>query len=305
MRLSSGTTIVRFIVTFFITVILIIPSIPVRAKELQYRIKRNELAGLETKTDFAKSIAEEAAKRFAERYGIRISVKDLKIYDLSGDGSDLFIMPAAAEVEYIQRTTGNGSSRLEVKMATAPHRTAKQSGHSGDIVVQGEDWVWVAGECFARYETTKGWADQCYKLHKYPSSVSTGNGSRDAYALHHWATVSSKSGYVLFSAKVWNAKHSDSWPMEWADWQPRSDREGDCTPIELSFTIGIATVSHTLNACEKWDITKYTEPGIFSNQWSTFWGLEQTDREVGYGVEVFVPVGGWPRWWLYVSFDAQ
>lgn len=108
----------------------------------------------------------------------------------------------------------------------------------------------------------------------------------------------------MTSAKVWNAKSSDSSTMEWADWQPRSDSTGDCRSLDLSFTVGAATLGHAMTACEKWTITKYSEAGKFANELSYVLGRSGTSREVGYGVEVYVPVGGWPRWTLYAQVKA-
>lgn len=306
------------ILTLVVMVIVMVTSTgsTTTASTRHYRIDSDQLAQYDvTDTNVGQRVATEAADRFEERYDININPKNLRVYDVARDQNlrDLLVAPKSMEIDFVKQRIGPDEKRhLSVRSATVSQRQAKaQSGNSGgaNASIQAESYPLVAGECFARYYEKEGsatvaWSDHCYKLHKYSGQVWNGEAYRDLFALFHYTTAKSvDNNWWLTKGSIWNSEHGNSDPMEWSDWDPRSDQKFDCfEPVTLGFSYGGASVSYSWDVCDTWNITKYSEPGVFRNDWEG--SALNSEREVAYGVEVYVPVDGWPQWYLYTDLEV-
>lgn len=262
-----------------------------------------------TLTAIGNKVAKEAAVRFASKYGVHVTSEDLKVYDLSSEPGkhDLLIVPQGLEVVSVERSL-QPDGHFNMRVITSTSAKHQNGSSAGDVSIASSSYNLVAGQCFARYYEsgtylTYGWIDHCYKLYKYSSSVWSGNSYKDLYALFHYGTARSTQYAALTRASLWSTKHPDSSTMEWSDWDPRSDTTRSCDPVTLGFSYGAASVSMNFTQCETWDITKYIAPGEFRNDWTGY--AVQADREVAYAVQVYVPQGGWPRWYLTVDLDFR
>ncbi len=143
--------------------------------------------------------------------------------------------------------------------------------------------------------------DSCYKLYKYSQSISDGSSYKDLYAMFHYGTAKSSPDWILTRASLWSAQHPNSSSMQWSDWSPRSDSKRNCGTVTIGFTYGVASVNMNFTQCDTWDITKYSTPGEFRNDWKG--ASINSEREVAYGVQVTVPKDGWPQWYLYQDLE--
>lgn len=119
--------------------------------------------------------------------------------------------------------------------------------------------------------------------------------------MFHYGTAKSSPDWILTRASLWSAQHPNSSSMQWSDWSPRSDSKRNCGTVTIGFTYGVASVNMNFTQCDTWDITKYSTPGEFRNDWKG--ASINSEREVAYGVQVTVPKDGWPQWYLYQDLE--
>lgn len=273
-----------------------------------------ELARGEVDRASSERIVEEVASRYESQHDLQVGKDSLQVFAVP-DGDGYVVAPSLEGVLAVVDTevaTPDGVQRtatfeLETAARTTEAGLAPVDSTSGpvgqDDVAAAASWEWKAGSCFTRLWEHGAWIDHCYKLYKYSSSISTGNGMRDAYAMFHYATAGPRdTSWWLTKARVWNDPHPDSSTMEWADWQPRSSDKKNCVSYPITLSVGSVSVSHSAQWCETWTPTKYVAAGKFHNEWSGAVTGSAT-REIAYGVEVYVPVGGWPQWHLYKDVD--
>ena len=179
-------------------------------------------------------------------------------------------------------------------------QTPAKATESGGTQIQSGSWNMVAQTCYSRYETTSGWIDACYKMHKLNSD---GDGSNDYFQLEHYATAKSKFPFGLAAATIEAVKAGSSSSMEWVEWSPASDLDvGNCTSIGLEVAAQSVGISASHNICDNWDITKFSDAGHFKNKWSNVFTPISSERGVAYMIAVKVPQNGWPVWSLSKNF---
>lgn len=252
-----------------------------------------------TKTGQGARIAREAVQRWID-YGwdCNCNYKDLKVYKINP--GDYVVAASSAEIELESVKQPDGSVKLEPRIVTAS---------LSDSLLETEDvspmavqyWSLMVGHCFARHEGTTGWIDSCYQIHKL---MGESDSQKDYYTLTHYATAKGKWWWwPLRQAWISCKKHASSSPMQWVDWNPRSDRTiGHCDSITIGISYG-AVLTYTATICkEGWDITKYSEAGKFKNRW--YGTAYSSEREVAYMVCVKVPQGGWPVWYLQWNYST-
>lgn len=257
------------------------------------RLARDALRDMDvTATPEGQRAVTEAAAEYGSRHGIPTVAGDLRAYRVGGE---LIILRHDSQVHLEERRGRAGITRPLVAGVTP---------QAGDGVTAQGGWEWQGGECWtsdrSQYKLVR-----CYKLNKFSDPVWNGDAYRNAWALHYWATVHSKSPYRLTRAKLWSRKQETSAQMRWADWAPRSDLDNSgCTDVDMTFTLNGFSVSHTLKACESWDMTP-VNPGemeqLYQARPNIRWDI---DREVGLAVEVYVNQGQYPAWWLHAEIGV-
>ncbi|WDE03104.1 hypothetical protein SG34_016980 [Thalassomonas viridans] len=247
-------------------------------------------------------IKSQANERWFELTGQYGDVNNIKTKRLK-DGSILVTntpgaVKAMAFDTYDTGEPGATGSQFQLVVETPDKATAGELQQ-----IQAGSWGMQAHHCFSRYEGSTGWIDSCYKVHKLSGD---GDSNYDYFQLEHYATAKGKSIWGLTRATLEASKASSSDSMQWVDWNPRADLDvGNCSTVSLQVTAQAVGISTSHNICDKWDITKYSTPGHFKNEWKSSSSAQRSEREVAYMIAVKVAQGGWPVWSLTHNYDTR
>lgn len=149
--------------------------------------------------------------------------------------------------------------------------------------------------CYSRYTSTMGWMDHCMKWGKM---MNDGDSSRDHWTYYRYGTCKSKNGTKITRCHIRSERDKSiksSPGMVWEDWAPRTDSEGGCRTKSVGISVAGVSATGYYEACEKQDITKYSEAGKFENAWAYPAGRADAEREVAYQVAFNVPNGTYPK----------
>lgn len=127
MRISRN--VVRMAVSVCLLMAVLVPAVASPGKsEVTGRISGQALEKLAvTTTKRGRAVAEEAAQRYSKEHGVPTHPEDLRVYDLSGNGTDLFIAPAGLKVEYLERALdGDGNYRMAMAITTPERPEARK-----------------------------------------------------------------------------------------------------------------------------------------------------------------------------------
>jgi hypothetical protein len=243
-----------------------------------------------TRTRRGAGIAFRAAARLAAR-GWSVHAGDLRVWR---DAAGFLVAGRTATLAPVPARRADGSAGVElvpvvggVPGAVAPRSAAPL------VEPPVASWSFVSGACFERLSDNWAWIDHCAHLYRL---VGDGDGSRDYYALDHLATAGPNWPWVLKTAGIGAYPVETSPPMSWLDWSPRSDRTGPCQSYLVRLTVPFAALSHTVDRCETWDISKAQRGGDFRLDWS---GCACTqDRELAFDIAVSVGQGRGPIWYV-------
>jgi len=262
-------------------------------------IQANEMTGTARGIQQAKK----AAQRFERDFNIKVAPESLRVFRVPGISGGIIVTPADFGVKALTLSPAKGGNTVELAVTTAPGQAGQKApALNRDASIESQEWIWVSGRCWS-YEDDYSTMSQCYKLHKFSELVDNGGTDRRPWALHHYATAGPKSPLYLLDAYVRNQPYSSP-TTYWADWDPGSDSSVDCCDRSIGVSVAGVSISYTYTQCEKWDITKYSTPGKFKNEWShPLLGVPE-DREVAYAVEVYADDGDTPRWTLYCDRTA-
>jgi len=255
------------------------------------------------------TVVRRTIERWERNYGINWPESGLVVYNVGTvDKPDILIVPNALQIEEIvTEIFSDGTAEVDASVtlrALKDNTLDITEGDTQTAVLATSSWQFVQQQCFAREDGAKGWIDSCYKIHQLSGD---GDSNYDYYQLEHFATAKSKSPYSLLTAHVASDRDLGSPPMYWVDWSPRSDQTvGNCQTYQVSVgALGIGIASYH-DLCEKWDITKYADPGKFRNEWKNYFGFTiSSEREVAYMLAVKVPEGSFPIWVLNYGYYAS
>lgn len=137
-----------------------------------------------------------------------------------------------------------------------------------------------------------GFMDTCFRLHKV---INDADSYWDYWDISAWATVDATAVHAI-GDYAWIHVDRDGGPtFHWEDWNPRTDRSGNCNDISLSVSAaGVGLPLPGITVCETWTLTKYAAAGELKNQWN---GNSQGAREVALMSAIHVRQGaGTPVW---------
>lgn len=86
--------------------------------------------------------------------------------------------------------------------------------------------------------------------------------------------------------------------QSWVDWDPGSDRNGNCVGTNVSITILGFGISLPTEKCELWDMTKYTAVK-YDLKWVG--KINSVDRQLDFELGVRVSQNAWPQWFVPAS----
>lgn len=249
-----------------------------------------------TATPVGRALVTEATERF-RRAGVATRSDDLRVYEL-GPGDHL-IGPADTVV-HVERTDRGEVSEITTSepMTTADAPTLATS----DIILAAAPyWGLVGSYCWARTTKTGGWMDTCYHKHKL---YSDGSSTTDWFELHVFGTAKSTYPYRLFDAYV-HASPNGGATQSWHDWDPGADLNLSCQTITIGVVAQNVAIAYNHNACDKWDITKYSAAGTFRTTWRA--GLTPpvaSERQAAFTIASKVANGGTAQWKFSWNFTA-
>jgi hypothetical protein len=137
-----------------------------------------------------------------------------------------------------------------------------------------------------------GFMDTCFRLHKV---INDADSYWDYWDISSWATVDA-TAYQALGDYAWIHVDRDGGPtFYWEDWQPRTDREGNCTDVTFSVSAaGVGLPLPGISICETWSLTKYAAGGELKVQWN---GNSAGAREVALMSAIHIRQGqGSPIW---------
>jgi hypothetical protein len=186
-------------------------------------------------------------------------------------------------------TTSDAGQSVELLPATPGAPVDMAQGQQIDAA---QYWYMRAQQCFYRVDDTWSWMDHCYEMYQL---MNDGNGSHDYYALYHYTSVGPNYPWVINSAEI-DAQAIGGTVQSWVDWNPRSDRTGNCVETTVSVSVFGVGISHPVEKCEEWDFVK-TNPAV---NYGLGWIGSGTrhNRELAFEIAVSVNQGAWPQWSL-------
>lgn len=246
------------------------------------------------------SVADAATQRWAASKGIFRDRSHVRVYEATKDGHrSTIVLPSYVRLVDAQVTLADGgvvsTAQVEVSLRSA-------LGLSGGV---GSGWNHRASDCFAREENSTGWIDSCYKINQYNTDGTDGTSTHDIFQLEHYATAKSKGVFTLNSFELTSDQSPSSDPFrDWVDWDPGSDADhGNCGSYSIGISYSGVGITSSFTACDRWDITKWSDYGHFRNTWRG--DARRSEREVGYMTAIKVSQGGWPVWSLWDTFAAN
>lgn len=254
------------------------------------------------------AIVASAVARFAERWGMSIDPRDLRVWDTGGGG--YLVAPSWVTSISISKPTLTATAReLSFDFVAGDHMSAPENAGlvaaAGDVrTAVAPYWQLVENGCFARIQNGSGYFDTCYKINKL---MSDGFADKDFYALNHYGTTGPLNGQTVDWARIWSDEAAGSAAMSWSDWGPRGDLsqgQGTCTNFTFGVSVG-AVLSFTKWACEIWNMTKWADAAHYQMEWNCncAWGIT-SDREVAYVTEITVGQNLGPLWTVGATFNA-
>lgn len=176
---------------------------------------------------------------------------------------------------------------------------SRASSTQASTVAAAPSWSYVAGQCFSRLSDGFAWIDHCYVLYRLAGD---GDGTRDWFALNHYATMQPNAPWVMNAAEI-GSQPVGATPQTWVDWAPRGDLAGPCHQILVGISAPVGGIADTATQCEIWTIAKSPAGGRFAVRWDGR-GMRRS-RELAMEISVSVPQGAWPVWALPASVSGS
>jgi hypothetical protein len=256
-----------------------------------------------TQTVTGRQLATDVAGRHAS-LGVRVRADDLRVWRL-GPGDYLIGKSMPRNLRTSTQATSDGSIELSISFDTEPAqiREISQATSAGTVAAS---WSWRSQGCFTRRQTSFGYIDSCYAIHKLTGE----SDPRDFYKLEQYGTVGAKLLGKIYDGSLAAVKSAASAPMSWIDWSPRGSISGSCTGIPLSVSALGVGFSASGVMCERWNIFKGTAAGQFREEWSCgciipFGQPYPNSREIDYLQAISVGNGRLAQWTLSATFRAQ
>lgn len=245
-----------------------------------------------TSTSSGRDSAAAAAQRFSGR-GFKTDANSLRVVR-TADGSEI-VGPSTYTAAALARLAAGESISVQASGESASGTFAAAAAPY---------WNLRGSNCFARLyryggtpQQRLGWMDTCYHIHKLTGET---DGSWDYWDIHGFATFDATNS-ASYTDSAWIHVDRDGGPtFNWFDWSPRSDTSGNCRNVTLSVSAFGAGLSFGHDACEVWNLTKYTAAGELKEEWD---GFTQGAREIALMSSIKVANGASSPIWG-ISWNA-
>lgn len=206
------------------------------------------------------------------------------------DQAGYLVVPTSTEVASVSMTNDSG----QIVVGYAPVVTATSDAALAPTVALSQYWAQASSNCYSRISDTWSWMDHCTRVLQL---MNDGDGSKDYFALQHWATASGNWPWSLWSGKISSSPivSGNYGAQSWVDWSPRSDYTGSCRTIGLSVTaLGIG-LSMSTDQCESYHFTK-DNPAVNYSLQGNWYVASNTNRALAYEIAVSVLQGKTVAW---------
>jgi hypothetical protein len=247
------------------------------------------------------ALAEAAADRMRERYGVATDANDLAVWEF---GEHRIAGPKGAKLTTTEVVGRDGVTSVRVSTSEPAGKTG--GPHEVRLMAEGQaagtlGWQMVGSSCWTDLaDRDTSYMDVCY--HKW-KATSDGSAAHDYFALDMFSTFATPEPLLETGdpwIKAWPSSGSPA--ATWHDWKPRADATGCTSNVNLSTSVNGFGLSLSGNRCETWDVTKGGPAGTFTNVWREgLCQMENEERELEFTVAVRVAQGKVPRWnfdWL-------
>lgn len=251
-----------------------------------------------TATARGRALAQQAAGRYGD-LAASIGASGLVVLL---DSTGITIGPRTATYATVTTRGRNGASQVEAVPQTVGRPASLASLTSLTVsaaaTAAAPFWSFVANACFTRISDGFSWIDHCYAMYRLAND---GDAGRDWFALNHFATMRANPPWVMYAALIGSAPIGG--PQAWADWAPRSDMSGNCSPIIVAITTPAGGIPDATTQCEVWTLAKSATAGQFSVKWDS--RGQRAARELSMEISVSMPQGGWAQWLLPASVSGS
>ncbi len=246
---------------------------------------RSDLSDI-TSSPIGREMAREAAEHRVRLGAPRQPLRVLR------DQAGYLVVPADTEVIPVSITDESGRNIVMY----APTVTASATDVV-DLAPDGalsQSWTQVGANCYARISDSWSWMDHCARIFVLSND---GDGSKDYYALQHYATAAANSPWRLWWGKISSLPivTGSYGAQTWVDWSPKSDYSGNCRPIGLSVSALGFGLGFSTQQCEAYHFTKDNPAVNYSLQGNWYVG-PNTNRELAYEIAVSVAQGKSAAW---------
>lgn len=238
-----------------------------------------------TATALGQSIAGRAAEH---RIRLGAPHQKLKVYQ---DASGYTVVPDGTPIAAVASTDDNGQPVI----AYAPVVMAAADSTGGsDSLTTSPSWSFVTSNCYARISDSWSWMDHCTQIYHL---LNDGDGTREYYALQHYATAAGNWPWSLWWGKISSSPivTGNYGAQTWVDWSPKSDYSGNCRDVTLNVNAVFVGLSYTAQECEQWHLTK-ANPAVNYTLQGDWHVAYNNARELAYENAVWVAQGKSVAW---------
>lgn len=242
-------------------------------------------------SDITSSAIGQELAREAAAHRVRLGAPSQPLRVLR-DQAGYLVVPIDTEVVPVSGTDDSG--RDIVMYAPVVKASASDAVELAPDGALSSSWTQVYTNCYGRISDSWSWMDHCTKIFKLSND---GDGSKDYYALQHYATASGNWPWHLWWGKISSSPivSGNYGAQTWVDWSPKSDYSGNCRTIGLSVTALGFGLGFTTEQCESYHFTKDNPAVNYSLKGSWYVGPD-TNRELAYEIAVKVNQGKSVAW---------
>lgn len=208
------------------------------------------------------------------------------------DEAGYLVVPSDTDLAQVPMTDESGRELVTyAPIVTAPVPDGSALARNSALT---SSWTQVGSNCYARISDTWSWMDHCTRIYQLSND---GDGSKDYFALQHWATAAANSPWRLWWGKIASSPivTGSYGAQSWVDWSPRSDYSGNCRPYGLSVSALGFGLGFSTEQCESYHLTK-DNPAVNYSLQGTWYVGPNTNRELAYEIAVSVAQGKTVAW---------
>ena len=284
---------------------------PVAAQEpgsSSVRLDRSELEGMrrsnrgQAAANSESQRTQAARNEFVQRMAARGQYFRAQDVDVIEVGATTVVVPKAVSVTQVAVTSDADTAVIDA--STVPAETPGIGGGPGSAPY----WQQISSGCYTLKFTGAAEMLSCWYKHKLQSD---GDAAFDywGYRRKGWGQPYSISGldWSITSMTIESTPTAASQGnfVQWEDFEPGADRNGNCDTLPLSLSAEAKGVGLSISFidCDFYDITFGPAIGKFRNKFSQGAIFSGGNREVAYTTAVKIKPGATPYWSDYSRLE--